>query len=286
MYKFLFFTLFSTLSWAVSLIERGVVAGYPFGGILDPGLEYMNINSYISHPSTTENASRNLIGEVPVFIYNSKENFFLNGQLQVHVTTPTLVLEKGGEKGAKSWYGYSFNPLGIAGLAWRLPFGFSCSNAIGGLPPWNSNLDENKRPFRFGPEASNAWIFLDAFGFSHYVKDDHNFTVTMFLGFPGVDQKYRKKVDPDFINLSLTMTKRFQHLEFGPIAYFTADYGTNENQQQFAIGPLVGYHWKHTYLQFWWAHDTYQNHFESFHSGGYMRFVFQFDQDSKEEKEY
>lgn len=280
----LFLSIFN--SWGFTLVERGIAAGYPFGGILEPGLEYMNLNAYISHPHTTETPSRNLIGEIPVFIYNSKENFLLNGQLQIHVTTPTLVLEKGGEKRASSWYGYSFNPFGIVGLAWRLPLGFSFSNAVGGLAPWHSNIDDENRPVVFGPQASNSWTFVETFGFSHYVKDDHNFTTVMFLGFPGIDYNYHEKVEPDFINLCFTFTKRFQHLEFGPIAYFTADFGTNQNQQQFAVGPLVGYHWKHTYLQFWWAHDTYHNNFESLHSGGFVRFVFQFDQERDEEKEY
>jgi hypothetical protein len=171
--KLLFLLLFITNIHALSLVEKGIAAGYPFGGILRPGLEYMNINNYISHPSA-ELPSINFTSNIPIIIYNTSENYFLNGQLQFHLAPPSVIFQKGGEEG-KTWHGSTYNPLGLAGVAWKLPLGFSFSNAIGGFIPWQS-----------AEPAYNGWTFVDALGFSHYEEHDHNFTTVFFLNFPGI----------------------------------------------------------------------------------------------------
>jgi hypothetical protein len=252
-----------TKSFALSLVEKGISAGYPFGGILRPGLEYMNINSYISHPSKFEPSS-NLTSNIPVIIFNTSDNYFLNGQLQFHIAPPAVFFKKGGEE-YSSWHGSTYNPLGLAGVAWKLPYGFSFSNAIGGFIPWQS-----------GEPAYNGWTFVNAFGLSHYEENDHNFTTVLFVNIPGINYKEHAKTEPDSIALNVTATIERQHIEFGPIAYLSADFGSRIKQQQLAFGPLIGFHFKEFYIQFWWGHDAYQHHFSSQHSGGFVRFVLEF----------
>ncbi len=257
------FGLLASKTYALSLVEKGISAGYPFGGILHPGFEYMNINNYISHPSKAF-ASQNLMSNIPVFIYNSSEHSVLNGQLQLHIAPPAVVLQKDGLEN-KTWHGSTYNPIGLAGIAWKLPLGFSFSNAIGGFVPWQSQ-----------EPAYNGWTFVNAFGLSHYQEHDHNFTSVVFFNIPGINYREHRKSDPDSIAINLTATIERQHIEFGPIVYMSADFGERFPQQQIAFGPLIGFHFKDFYVQFWWGHDAYQQNFPSQHSGGYLRFVLEF----------
>jgi hypothetical protein len=256
--------------WATSLVERGLSVGYPFGAKHRPGFKYMNINSYISHPSASEEIlSKNTYSNVSTFIYNHSKEFF-GGQLQAHVAIPSAVFEKGSQ--TKTWHGGVYNPFAILGLAWDLPKGFSFSNAIGGFAPWNS-----------APGGYHAWTFVDAFAISHYDPQDHDFTATLFTGFP---QAYgfltpnldtNSLSDPNFVNLSLTATKIVKNIEFGPIGYFTSDLNSSVIQQQFSLGGLIGFYFDHFYIQAWYGHDTFQRNYQSLHSGGFVRITLEFD---------
>jgi hypothetical protein len=256
--------------FASSLVERGISIGYPFGAKHEPGWEYMDINSYISHPAGGEDRlSKNTYSNVSTFIYN-KPGEFLKGQLQLHVAVPSVVFEKGPE--TKNWHGGVYNPFGIIGLAWDLPWGFSFSNALGGFTPWTS-----------APGGYHAWALVDAFAVSHYDPHDHDFSATLFMGFPGAlgflepNKDTQSRTDPNFINLSLTATKIVNHVEFGPIGYFTSDYNFPIIQQQFSIGGLIGYYFEDFYIQAWYGHDTFQRNYQSLHSGGFVRITFELD---------
>lgn len=258
----------------MSLVERGLSVGYPFGAKHEPGWEYMNINSYISHPAGGEDIlSKNTYSNISTFIYN-KPGEFLKGQLQLHIAVPSVVFEKGPE--TKNWHGGVYSPFGIIGLAWDLPWGFSFSNALGGFAPWTS-----------APGGYNAWTLVDAFAVSHYDPHDHDFSATLFMGFPAAlgflepNKDTQSRTDPNFINLSLTATKIVNHVEFGPIGYFTSDYNFPIIQQQFSIGGLIGYYFEDFYIQAWYGHDTFQRNYQSLHSGGFVRITFELDRPNK-----
>jgi Putative MetA-pathway of phenol degradation len=248
---------------ASSVVERGVSVGYPFGAKHENGFEYMNVVSLISHPARGEFQSRNTVADIPVIIYN-KPNDFLGGQFQVHAALPPPEAERGPE--GTSWRVGTNNPLVLLGVAWDLPYGFSFSNSVGGFFPWQSSIS-----------AMDAWTFIDAFAVSYYKALDYNFSATLFLGFTGINYKYHQKTDPDFINLSLTATRTFDNIEFGPIAYFTQDISGEIRQAQFSMGGLIGFYFKNFYIQAWYGHDTYQQNYQSLHSGGFVRTTVHFD---------
>lgn len=258
-------TLFIALqTHAFSLVERGVSIGYPFGAKNKPGLEYMSINAYLSHPSgVNDTLSKNTYSNISTFIYN-KPGEFLNGQLQVHVAFPSVVFEKGPE--TQNWHAGVYNPFGIVGVAWDLFQGWSFSNSVGGFARWQG-----------APTAYNGWVFVDTLGLSHYDPYDHDLSATLFLGFPGPDKKIQKRLDANFLNLNLTATKIKNHIEFGPIGYYTSDFNFQLIQKQFAIGGLIGFYFKDFYIQAWYSHDTYQKNYQSLHSGGFIRLAFTLD---------
>jgi len=254
---------FSLISHASSIVERGVAVGYPFGAKHEDGLEYMNVVSIISHVSRGEQQSQNTVANIPIFIYN-KPGDFLGGQFQAHLVLPPPEAERGPE--GTAWHVGTNNPFGLLGVAWDLPYGMSFSNSLGGFFPWQSK-----------PNALNAWTFVDALALSYYEPLDHNLSATLFLGYPGIDYSTHAKAANDFINLSLTATRTFHHIEFGPIAYFTHDISGLYRQGQFSLGGLIGFYFKDFYIQAWYGHDTYQQNYQSQHSGGFVRFALRLD---------
>ncbi len=255
---------FSFQAFGYSLVERGVSIGYPFGAKHEPGLEYMSINAYLNHPAGANHTlSRNTYSNISTFIYN-KPGKFLNGQLQLHFAFPAMVFEKGPD--TQNWHAGVYNPFGIVGVAWDLIQGWSFSNSVGGFTRWQG-----------ATTAYNGWVFVDTLGLSHYDPHDHDLSATLFLGFPGPDKQFQKRLDANFLNLNLTATKIVKNIEFGPIAYFTNDFNFPIIQKQFALGGLLGFYFKDFYIQAWYSHDTFQQNYQSLHSGGFVRLTFALD---------
>jgi hypothetical protein len=272
--KYFLNLLFIPGCFASSLVERGVSVGYPFGAKHEPGLEYMNINTIISHPSGANGSlSKNTYSNLSTFIYN-KPGDFLNGQLQVHVVLPAMVFERGPE--TQNWHAGIYNPFGLAGIAWDLPYGFSFSNSVGGFAPWNS-----------APDGYNTWTFIDTFAVSHYDPKDHDLSATLFLGYPGLlgfikpNFDTKSRTNPNFLNLTLTATKIVNNIEFGPVGYYTTDLNFPIIQKQFSLGALVGFYFDSFYIQAWYGHDTYQRNYQSLHSGGFVRLTYELDRPNK-----
>jgi hypothetical protein len=268
---YLFFILLSINSWAYSLVERGVGVDIPLASISKPGIALHNINTYGSQPRGDKKPSINTIAEIPVFVVRSKQKFF-GGQLIMHLVTPSLVFDKGSGDPFKSesvnakWQGGSFNPFGIAGIAWDLPLGWGVSNSVGGFIPWHGS-DFSYR----------GWVFVDAIALGHFKERDHNLTGILFIGVPGEHSKFHHKGDNDFINFNVTATKTFKEkYEIGGLLYYTRDIGAQvlpviPKQSQLAFGGLVGYHADNWFVQAWYGHDVTQENYRSLHSIGYVR---------------
>ena len=275
MKKILFFILIELINFnalCYSLVERGASVGIPLGSVQKPDLEYQNVNTYISEPGNLNHHSVNIMSNIPVFTYHSK-NRVLGGQVILHLVPPSLVFEKG--KGQpfkqlnefnKKWEGGSFNPFGLAGIAWDLPLGWGFSNSVGGFIPWQgSNY------------SYHGWVFIDAIGLGHYKPRDHNFTGIVFIGVPGVYTSIHQKADNNFFNFNLTASKTFKEkYEIGGLMYHTRDFGKQAGelfpmQSQLAFGGLIGYYQENWYIQAWYGHDVSQKNYHALCSAGFIR---------------
>lgn len=261
--KFIIIFILSLNTYSFSLVERGVSIGYPFGAKHEPGLEYTSVNAYIAHPAGLKTPSRSTYSNISTFIYN-KPGKFLNGQLQLHVAFPSIEFERGPD--TQNWHAGVYNPFGIVGVAWDLIKEWSFSNSVGGFTRWQGS-----------PNSYNGWVFVDAIALSHYDPHDHDLSATLFLGYPGPDYKTKKQLDANFMSLNLTATKIRNNIEFGPIAYYNSDFNYLIIQKQFALGGLVGFYFKDFYIQAWYSHDTFQQNYQSLHSGGFVRLTFTLD---------
>lgn len=271
---YLFFIILSFNSWGYSLIERGVAVNEPLASIRKPGISFHMINSYGSQPRGLNEPSVNTIAEIPFFVVASKQKLF-GGQFIMHLAPPSLVFDKGSgdpfkqESVNTKWEGGSFNPFGIAGLAWDLPLGWGISNSVGGFIPWHGS-DFSYR----------GWVFIDAIALGNFKERDHNLTGILFFGIPGDHSKLHHKGDNDFINLNITATKTFKEkYEIGGLLYYTRDIGSQvlpfiPLQSQLAFGGIVGYHADEWSVQAWYGHDVTQENYRSLHSIGFVRINF------------
>ncbi len=271
---FIFLLLACFNSFSYSLVERGVAIGQASASKKIPGIQYQNVNSYSSQPGDAQTMSENTMANTSILSFFSKKSI-LGGQYLLTLVPPSFGFEKGKlnkfdkyDSPNKKWEGGSYNPFGLTGIIWDLPYGWGLSNSAGGFFPWS------------GSEHSyHGWVFVDALAMGHYKDLDHNFTGLLFIGVPGVDSRFHKKTNNNFLNFNLTASRTFKEkYELGGILYYTKDIGEPAHtllpiQSQLAFGGLLGFYQKHWYVQAWYGHDVSQTNYTSLHSIGFVRFT-------------
>ena len=75
----------------------------------------------------------------------------------------------------------------------------------------------------------------------------------------------KNSVNPNFINLDLTATKKFGKWELGPVAFYSSDLSKPEpgypKQSQFGLGGLIGYWFGPVVLQAYVTTNLYENNY-------------------------
>ncbi len=132
-------------SFGRSMVERGVAVGVALAAKKPPGIKFQNVDSYASQPGNEKVHSVNTMSNIPIFSYFSKKSI-LGGQFGLHFVPPPFSFEKGKrdvfnkhDVHNKKWEGGSFNPFGMAGITWDLPYGWGFSNSAGGFIPWHGS---------------------------------------------------------------------------------------------------------------------------------------------------
>ncbi len=255
---FLLMNLFMMIpqGFCASLISRGIVVGLPLGAISKPGFLVEDIGAYFSEPNRVIGSS-NTIGNVGVIEYSSKTRWF-NNQFRF-LFAPALEWRKGPAIG-QSWHYGVPSPIFYAGLAHEIFPGLGIASYVGGFAP-----------LRAGVSQRDFWLISNMTSLS-YTLDDYNITLTMIYGHPGNDlSDNATKPFPNFINLDFAATKIISGIEIGPIWYSSKDLNFPINQQQFAIGGLVGFQVLGYSLQFWAGHDIFAYDYPQQAISGYFR---------------
>ena len=72
-------------------------------------------------------------------------------------------------------------------------------------------------------------------------------------------------INPNFLNVDLTATKKFGKWEIGPVGYYSTDLNSPlvgyQKQSQFAVGGLVGYDFGPVILQAYLTTDVYEKNY-------------------------
>jgi hypothetical protein len=173
-----------------------------------------------------------------------------------------------------------YNPAALVQLAWDLGGGWGFSYAIGAY-------FDNEPGVSWSDTSLNQRIGLS------YTGGGWNITANVVYGthFDSLNTDNLRLVspclgrsdlagfncNPDFLNLDLTLTKTFGKWEFGPVAYGSWDVSDPangyRNQQQFAVGGLIGYDFGPVKLQTYVTTDVSQDNYGGYDTRGWTRII-------------
>jgi hypothetical protein len=265
-------------SFAGSVTQPGELVGLATGAPLPQGLYFVNTANWGCR--STDPSDTCLGVDIPVLAWSTPWQFF-GARLQFIFASP--VLESGRSETFRDGVDYPasytagwYNPLALAQLAWDLGGGWGFSYGIGAY---------------FDVDSGTAWSdtsLNQRFGLS-YTGDGWNLTANVTWGthFDSVTDRPQISAcpgdlsglgcNPDFLNLDLTATKKFDKWEFGPVAFGSWDVSNPvdgyPHQNQFAVGGLVGYNFGPVILQGYVTTDVAQHNYGGYDTRGWTRII-------------
>ncbi len=230
-------------AFAGSVTQPGETVGVPAGAPLPPGFYFVNTADWGCR-NTTPNAT--CVGvTIPVIAWSTPWTIF-GARVQFLVATPAVEV---GVHNANYLYGM-YNPFFAGQLAWDLGNGFGFSYALGGYAGVKSDV-------AFDSNSLNQRFALS------YTGDGWDLTANAIWGVQ--QHKVTSTINPDFLNLDLTATKKIGKWEIGAVGYYSTDLNDPFvgylRQSQFAAGGLVGYNFGPVILQAYLTTDLYEKNY-------------------------
>ena len=229
-----------------SVTRPGDTVGAAVGMPLPPGVYFQNQLTE-DYRGTSPHGTA-VLDDVPVLVWSTPWTI-LGGRL-VLSTAPVVpvnfrIYNTVNESGL-------FNPYFGAQLAWDLGHDFGVSYLLGGYIDTGSKVG-------YSSDSLNQRFALS------YVGNGWNLTANIIWGIQFDSVTSGPKVNPDFLNVDLTATKRFGAWEVGLVGGYSTDLNAPipayKKQSQFQLGPLVGYYFKHAVLQVYVTTDLYQENY-------------------------
>jgi Putative MetA-pathway of phenol degradation len=228
---------------AGSVTQPGETVGIAAGAPLPPGFYFVNTGDWGCR-NTSPNST--CVGvDIPVVAWSTPWTLF-GARLQFLVATP--VVEVGVHN--TSYVAGVYNPLVAGQLAWDLGNGFGFSYMLGAYFGVNSDV-------AFDSTSLNQRFALS------YTGNGWNLTANAIWGthFDSVTNT----INPNFLNVDLTATKKFGKWEIGPVGYYSTDLNSPiagyQKQSQFAVGGLIGYDFGPVILQGYLTTDVYEKNY-------------------------
>jgi hypothetical protein len=238
---------------ANSVTQPGSTLGTAAGAPLAEGFYFSNTADWgFREPST------GLFVDHPIYIWSTPW-MILGARFQVMAETALNANERNGVHA-----GGFYNPLLSGQLAWDLGNGLGFSYTLGAYLNVNQDL------------AWSANSINERFALS-YTAGGWNLTANLIYGIQLDAVTDRPQIsacpapfglngcNPDFINIDLTATKKFDRWELGPVAFGAMDVSrpiaSYEKQSQFAAGWLVGYDFAPVRLQAYVTKDVYEQNY-------------------------
>lgn len=239
----------STMAFAGSVLQPGGTVGLAAGAPLPEGVYFINTSSYGQRTATLAGVGVNLtqiVWATPFSFYDTRLQFIFLQPTAYTTNTPTNTF-------------YANSTLFAGQLAHTFGNGFNVSYQAG---------------FRAAEPAATAFhqssfeqrgaITYNAFGF--------DLTANAINGIFA-----EKSVYPDWFNLDLTMTKKFDKLEIGAVAFGSSDLSSPTaaylRQRQIAVGGIVGYNFGRFTMQAYVTHDVVEHHYTGYDTRGFLRLI-------------
>ena len=240
----------TTSAFAGSVLQPGGTVGLPAGAPLPEGVYFINTSSYGQRTSTQSGLNVNLTQVVWATPFS-----FYDTRLQFVVLQPT-----NGTTGTTADQFYANSLLGAAQLAHTFGNGFGASYQAGFRTPEPSAL-----AFHQGSFEQRGAVTYNAFGF------DLTANVINGIFYEGTPAY------PNWLNVDLTATKKFDKLEIGVVAFGSGDISKPTaaylQQRQIAVGGLAGYNFGSFALQAYVTRDVYERHYTGYDTRGFLRLI-------------
>ena len=229
-----------------SVTRPGDTIGPAVGVPLPPGFYFQN--QLTEDCRNTSPHGTAVLDDVPVLVWSTPWTIF--GARLVLSTAPVVPVNfRIYDTVSKSGL---FNPYIGAQLAWDLGHNFGVSYLLGGYIDIGS-------PVGYSSDSLNQRFALS------YVGNGWNLTANIIWGIQFDSVTSEPKVNPDFLNVDLTATKRFGKWEVGPVGGYSTDLNAPiaayNKQSQFQLGPLVGYYFKQAVVQVYITTDVYEKNY-------------------------
>ena len=242
---------------AGSVTQPGETVGIAAGAPLPPGFYFVNTGEWGCRNTSPDSTCVGV--DIPVVAWSTPWTL-LGARLQFLVATP--VVEVGVHN--TSYVSGIYNPLVSGQLAWDLGNGWGFSYLLGAYFGVNS-------PVAFDSTSLNQRFALS------YTGNGWNLTANAIWGIqfdsvtncnPAFNPAFSVgpcSINPNFLNVDLTATKKFGKWEIGPVGYYSTDLNSPlagyQKQSQFAVGGLVGYDFGPVILQAYLTTDVYEKNY-------------------------
>ena len=237
---------------AGSVTQPGETVGIAAGAPLPPGVYFVNTFDY-GHRDGVDVFSA---VDIPVVAWSTPWTLF-GARVQVLVATPFIDVNT-----PVTHFDGVYNPLLAGQLAWDLGNGWGFSYLLGAYFSVDTSVafDSTSLNQRFAASyTANGW----------------NLTANLIWG---VHPKgVTATINPDFLNLDLTATKKFGKWELGPVAFGSTDLNSPiagyAKQSQFAVGGLVGYDFGPLIAQAYVTTDVTEQNYGGHDTRGWFRVI-------------
>lgn len=251
---------------AGSAAQPGQTVGLPVGAQLPVGLYVVNLSSFGTRSTQPRASSTNV--NLPTLAWATPWDV-AGARLQVFFTQPVAAASS---RGAPYQSGVGQQLL-AAQLAWDLGGDIGVSYLFGGYLPIQT---------RFLTQSASLTHRFAA----SYTGQDWNLTANLLYGVFLDPRAPAGTLYPDYLNLDLTMTRKFGKWQVGAVGYGSSDLptgvGSDRPQGQIAVGGLVGSNFGPVNLQAYLTRDVVQRNYGGRETRGWLRAIVPLYQDRGE----
>jgi len=256
-------------AFAGSVTQPGETVGVAAGAPLPQGLYFVNTGDWGCRNTNPQDTCSFV--DIPVFAWSTPWTLF-GARLQFLLATPVLEVDVRHTDNTSSVY----NPLLAGQLAWDLGNGWGFSYLFGAY----FQVDQ--------PLAWDSTSLNQRFALS-YTANGWNLTANVIWGIQLDHVGDRPQIspcpfpfgfnscNPDFINVDITATKKFDKWELGLVGFGSSDLNRPVpgylKQSQIALGGLIGYDFGPVVLQGYVTTDVMENNYGGHDTRGWGRVI-------------